>query len=471
MKLTLLYPPISNQERYSSSIGASGGRQIPLGIYYLAAYAREKGHTVQAIDAEAEGLTAKQCVEKISTFNPDVLGISSTTVSFHRALEVASLFHSICPETFLLLGGPHVSAAPEAALRDTCFTAGAIGEGEETLAELLDCIASEEDWRAINGIAYATGGGGVVVNSRRQPIKNLDLLPFPAYDLIPDIGIYTPPTYNYRDLPVTNIITGRGCPNQCTFCDQSIFGRTLRQRSPENIAAEIILLSKQYGIKEISFVDDTFTINFERVPRIFKILRDAGISLPWTCYSRINTITRNDIKAMREMGCWRISFGIESGDPEILKTIKKNIDINQVREVMRWCAEEKIETSGYFMLGHPGETRETIEKTISFALSLPMSVMSVTLNTPFPGSPQHSEWERYGTLDQTDWSSFNNWRPVFIPAGLDQELLLRKQKEFYRKFYFRPRIIFAYLKSFLRPNGFKRFWSLFKALPFLFLGK
>lgn len=471
MKITILYPPISKEERYSSSLGSSGGRQIPLGIYYLAAYVRQCGHEVQAIDAEAEDLTAQECLEKIEAFGPDVLGISSTTVAFHRALEVTTLFVQAHPDVFTVIGGPHPSSNPEHTLGYSCFHCAVLREGEETLKELLECLETKKDWHGLDGIAYRDDAGKCIVNKHRAQIADLDSLPFPAYDLIPDISVYTPPPSNYRSFPVANIITSRGCPNQCTFCDQNVFGRRLRQRSPENIAEELLLLRNTYNIQEIAFVDDTFTINYSRIPQIFSILQKAGVSFTWSCMSRVNTLTREAVRQMREYGCWRISFGIESGDPEILKTIKKNISLEQVREVLQWCKEEHIETSGFFMVGHPGETKESMEKTIRFALSLPLSSMVTTINTPIPGSPQYAEADKYGTLDATDWAEFNYWRPVFIPNGLDQKQLLETHHSFYRRFYFRPRIVLVFLKSFFSKGGLKRLFYLIKSMPYLLFGK
>lgn len=471
MKITLLYPPISKEERYGSSLGSAGGRQIPLGLFYLAAYVRKHGYEVQAIDAEAEDLTTEACLDKIEAFGPDVLGVSSTTVAFHRALEVTQDFHKRHPDVFTIIGGPHPSSNPAHALSFGCFTCAAMGEGEESLRQLLARIEAKEDWRTIKGIAHCDGKGGVTINPSMPFISDLDELPFPAYDLIPDITVYTPPPSNYRDFPVANVITSRGCPNQCTFCDQNVFGRKLRQRSPKNIADELELLHNTYGIREIAFVDDTFTINLHRIPELFAILKERNISFSWSCMSRINTLTREAVHQMRETGCWRISFGIESGNKRILELIKKNINLEQVRTVLQWCREENIETSGFFIIGHPGETLETIEDTIRFAVSLPLTAMVTTINTPIPGSTQYAEYDKYGTLDKTDWAKFNYWRPVFIPYGLDQQTVMDKHKSFYRRFYFRPKIVLHFIKSFFSKHGLKRFWHLFRSLPYLLLGK
>jgi len=270
-------------------------------------------------------------------------------------------------------------------------------------------------------------------------------------------------------LPVANIVTSRGCPNRCTFCGHSSFGHTLRQRSPENIAAEIEILYHRHHVREIAFVDDTFTIGPRRILDLFNILNDRGIRFPWTCMSRINTVNPEIIRFMKQQGCWHISFGIESGSADILRLIRKNISIPEAEQVIGCCRREGIRTKGFFILGHPGETLDTIEQTISTALTLPLDDVVVTINTPLPGTEQYQSAHEYGELAKGDWSQFNMWNPVFVPRGLTAELLLKKHREFYRRFYLRPRIMARYFLSFFSVTGCRRALSVLKSLPF-FLG-
>ncbi len=346
------------------------------------------------------------------------------------------------------------------------FDFAVVGEGEATLEQLARTIAAGGELSAVEGIAFRQGGE-LIVTPPRPPLMDLDSLPNPAYDLIPDLAVYTPPPCNYKKQPVASIITSRGCPNVCTFCDRAVFGQCLRQRTAAHIADEIEHLYHAYGVREIAFVDDTFTIRPARVRELFELLAKKEIAFPWTCMSRINTVDRDTLRFMGQHGCWHVSFGIESGKEEILRLIKKNISLDQVRRVVGWCRELGIHTKGFFIIGHPGETIETMEETIRFGIDLPLDDVVVTINTPIPGSQQHAEARQYGTLDETDWSKFNYWCPVFVPFGLTRELLLEKQKEFYRRFYLRPRILWRYGLSFLSPTGPRRFWSLCRTLPFL----
>jgi len=467
MRILLIYPPISKFERYSSDIGKSGGSQIPLGVYYIASYIQLHGYQVDVIDAESKNLSSHELVDHVQKFRPDVLGISSTTVAFHRAVEVADTIKKQYPNLIIVLGGPHVSSNVEDAMKKNCFDFGVLREGEVTFYHLLETLKKSENCDKISGIAFRKGSR-LVVNPPGPSVKDLDTLPFPAFGLISDISIYAPPPTNFKKLPVVNIITSRGCPSQCTFCDQSIFGRKLRKRSAENIASEIELLYRQYGVREIAFVDDNFTLLPQRVKEIFNILNRKNIHLPWTCMSHINTVDYDLLKFMKDKGCWHISFGIESGNIEILRRIKKNISIERVQQVITWCSKLSIKTKGFFIIGHPGETIETINETIHTALKMPLDDVVVTLNTPMPGTLQYAEADKYGKLDATDWSEFNMWRPVFVPQGLDKRTMILKQKEIYRRFYLRPRIIWRYFLSFFSPSGPRRFVSLFLSLPFLF---
>ena len=468
VRVFLIYPPISKQERYSSAIGSAGGNQIPLGVFYLAAYLRQHGHDVQVIDAEARNLDAAAIESLVTDFAPDLIGISSTTVAFHRAVEVAEALKRRWPQIPIVLGGPHVSSNVAHAMSVPSFDYGVLGEGEATLLELCQAIEGGGGLGSVEGLVHRAGPE-VIVNQPRTPRANLDELPFPAYESIPDLSLYTPPPCNYKKTPVANVITSRGCPNRCTFCDRSIFGQRLRQRSAENIAGEIELLVSRHGVREIAFVDDTFTIKPKRIRELFSILDRKGIAFPWTCMSRVDTVDEDLLKYMRDHGCWHVSFGIESGNESILREIDKNISLEQAERVIGWCAKLGIRSKGFFIVGHPGETEETIEETIRYALGLPLDDIVVTINTPIPGSYQHEHAAEFGILDETDWSQFNYWRPVFVPRGLSKELLVEKHREFYRRFYFRPHVLWRYFLSFLSLAGMRRFWTLLKALPFILL--
>lgn len=466
-KIMIIYPPITKQERYASDLGAAGGEQIPLGIYYLASVLRNNDYDVLPIDAEANRIFTEQLIEKINEYKPDFIGISSTTVAFHRAVDLAEYIKKQNQKAIIILGGPHVTSNPKHAMSYRQFDYGILKEGEITIIELLNALSAGEPTKDIKGITYVNEKDELIITEEREYIMDLDTIPFPAYDLIGDISLYTPPPSSYKTLPVINMITSRGCPSQCTFCDRNVFGQKYRVRSAENVFEEIKYLYNHYGIREIQFVDDTFLLNKKRVYELFDLLNKEGIKLTWTCGSRINNVDYDFLKFLKENGCWNISFGIESGDEEILKIMRKNIELDKVKTVLAWCKSLGIKTKGFFMIGHLGETIDTINKTIKFACSLPIDDVVATINTPIPGSDQFSMIDQYGNMKETDWSQFNYWRPVFVPNGLTQEILIKKHKEFYRKFYLKPRVILRYAKSIFGRGGLKRLKTLTEASLFL----
>lgn len=349
------------------------------------------------------------------------------------------------------------------------FDYGVLREGELTIVELLEYLKKKKNLKEVNGLAYRGKSGKLVINQPREYIKNLDELPFPAYDLIKDINLYAPPPSNYKALPVVNVITSRGCPNLCTFCDRNVFGNRYRELSAKKVFEELKYLYSKYHFREIAFVDDTFMINRKRIYELFDMLENEGIKFHWTCMSRVNIVDYDFLKYIKEKGCWHVSFGVESGDEDILKIIKKNITLEQVKNAANWCHKLGIKTKGFFIIGHPGDTKETIERTIRFATKVKLDDIVTTINTPIPGSPQYLFVKEYGDFDETDWSQFNYWRPVFVPNGLTKEYLLNKQQEMYRKFYIRPRILVRYAKGFIGSGGIKRLLTIAKASKYLFV--
>ena len=468
-KILLLYPPITRFERYSSPIGSAGGQQIPLGIYYLAAYLLKQGIAVSVIDAETGNYSLEQIYDRYRREQCNLLGISTTTVAFKRTVEVAEYFKKRNPSIPIIVGGPHVSSQTKAVMQCASIDYAVPYEGEVSLSALITAISRHDDLSTVEGVIYRENSS-VIETKRRPLIDDINTIPFPAFHLIPDIRQYTPPPCNYRRSPVVNIITGRGCPNNCTFCENATFGRRLRLRSAANVVEEIESHFSSFGVREIAFVDDTFTMKPQRIYDIFNLLSEKGLKFPWTCMARIDTVDQKLCMFMKEHGCWHISFGIESGDQHILDIIRKNIRLEQVRRVIATCHRKGMLTKGFFMIGHPYETVESINKTISFATELSLDDVVVTINTPMPGTEQFRNIATYGTVDTSNWTTFNYWNPVFVPHGLTAEILKNKHREFYRRFYLRPRIIIRYIKELAGPAAVKRLIQLFKAFRFLLPG-
>lgn len=458
-EILLVYPNVSSEDRYNKKIDAIGGHQLPLGIYYLASYLRKNKFLVNIVDAEAFNVSDDKICELISK-KTKIVGISSTTVAFRNARKLAERIKSSFPHLKIVIGGPHITAMPKETMETLAFDYGIVQEGEIPFLKLVEhLLESKHDLKNIPNLLWVENKT-IKSNRERVTTTNLDELPFPARDLATDLGAYKPPVGAYRKEPVASVITSRGCPYSCIFCDNNTFGKSIRYFSAEYVASEIQELVVNYGVKEISFLDDTFVVDKKRMLKIFELLSKQQIKISWSCMTRVNNLDYDTLKFMKDNGCWQIRIGIESGNQDVINFIKKGITLEQVKNVTSHCHKLKMMVTGFFIIGHQIDTEATIDQTINFALSIPLTDVVVTINTPIPGTESYNIAKNYGTYIEGNWSSLNYWTPVFIPDGLTRELMLKKQAEFYKRFYLRPRVIFCQLK---KVRSFKVLKSFFKS--------
>jgi radical SAM superfamily enzyme YgiQ (UPF0313 family) len=450
MKISLIYPYVSVTERYGADIGDIGGRQAPLGILYLSSFLKKLGHEVQLIDAEAERLPDELVVERLKSFQPECVGISITTVAYGNSLRLADSIRKNFNDIRLVAGGPHVTANPIESIADSAFDFGVCGEGELTFAELLENMHDPAKFAEIKGLVYKNSGDGIFINEKREKIQELDGLPHPDRDVLASIKLYRPPIGCYREDFVVSLITSRGCPYSCIFCDNNTFGRKIRYFTPEYVVNEIESILKKFNARELTFVDDTFPSNRKRFRRILELIKERNLRFSWTCMANANDLDEEILKLMRETGCWQIAIGIESGDDEILKFIKKGITADQVRKTANFADKAGIMVKGFFMLGHPTETHASLRKTRDFALSLPLTDVVCTIATPIRGTELYemAASGKYGKFNASaDSSKFNYWEPVFVPTGLSEDDLYSAQRDFYKSFYLRPSVFFRQMKK------------------------
>lgn len=440
MKILFINPPVTSKERYGQDIGDIGGHQAPLGLCCLAAFLEKHGFKVSLIDAEAEQLNHQQIIERINIVRPHVIGLTSTTVAFAKACDLAKDIKSQFFSTPLIIGGPHVSANPKKTLLNEWFDYGVMQEGEMTTLEMLKTLARGGSMEKIQGIVYRNGDE-IRCNEPRPYINDLDSLPFPARHLLPDINRYRPPLGSYLETPVISMITSRGCPYECIFCDNNVFGRKTRYHSPAHVVAEVEEVIRRFGAREIAFLDDTFTADQNRIREILSLIQKRRIRIKWSCMTRADTLTKDLAKEMRSAGCWQVSMGVESGNQDILDFTKKKITLAQIRAAAGWCAATGMYLKGFFMVGHPMDSVATINETIGFAKSLPLDDIVVSIATPVPGTQLAVLAPDYGMLQSDNWSDFSYWKPVFIPQGLSESILYLKQLQFYAQFYLRGRVI------------------------------
>ena len=374
--------------------GLERENSFPLGLGYIAAVL-DASHKVKVIDVRAEKLGDDSLREAISKIAPRIVGITSMTIAFSRAIEIAQMVKQINNDTVVVVGGAHSNVWPDYPLKYDCFDISVYGEGERTAIELWDKIERGESYEDIKGIAFRKDGE-VIVNQRREFIVNLDELPFPARHLFP-MSKYQDESNLYVS-PVCSIGTSRGCPFSCAFCSSNVsFGRRYRFRSPKNVVDEIELLINEYNARGIYFREDLFTVNAKKVIATCDEIKKRGLNFKWECESRVDTVNEEMLRAMKSAGCEYIWFGVESASQEMLDYLNKQITISQVKEAYNLCKKIGIRAGASFLIGVPGETIGDIYSTINFAGELNAESAQFNIFTGHPTSPLY-EYVRENNL-------------------------------------------------------------------------
>jgi len=446
MRIVLIQPPISMTERYGKYAGRAG---VSFPSWTLALLGAVIRYNVAIIDCETEKLDYEDCCERVKCLNPDVIGITATTVSIHNAGQLAKILKTVNRSYKIIIGGAHISAVPEETME--CFKyfdIGVIGEGEETVLDLLENIDNLEN---VKGIIYRDDDR-LIKTEPREFIKDLDSLPFPNFNLLPDIIKHTKPAPLYfKELPIAPLISSRGCYGKCTFCDRTVSGNKMRFHSAEYVVSLMEKMIKDYGIKEFMFYDDLFLVNKKRIFEICDLLDSKRIKVSWSVNARIDSVDLETLKRIKKSGCWHIGYGIESGSQEILNSINKNIILDKVKKVLEWTKIAGLKSKGYFMLGLLQDTKETFEETKRFILDIPLDFLTLNVFTPFPNTPDYLNASKYGRFND-DWRLLNQHNVVFIPREMNSEYIEKMRKNILAKFYFRPKIMFSFLKSVLNFN-------------------
>ena len=353
----------------------------PLGVAYIAASLKETGHDVSLIDCTflQKDDALRQALEK----KVEVIGIYCMVTMEDDCLWFSRQLRGNCQ--LMVVGGPLPTCEPEPFLEH--FDVVVRGEGEQTMQELLRAYQAGSDLNALPGIVYraATENEPKVTFTTDRPFaKNLDSIPFPARELLPNRCYidYGKKKYGYS---ITTVMSTRGCPYQCEFCSNVIFGGSYRERSPENVVDEIEK-ALELGYDRISFADDVFTMKSERVIKICQEIQRRGLRFSWECLGRVDALDYPTYLEMRKAGCSRIFFGIESGNDHILKLMKKKITAEQARQAVEAAHQAGLQVGAFFILFYPGETNETVLETLRYATRLPLDYLGLTMPYPLPGT-------------------------------------------------------------------------------------
>lgn len=418
----------------------TGYSQPPMGLALIASVLEREGYPVSILDANAlklhPGKVASQAPEA------DIVGLTAMTPTVNAAISIARHLKQANPDLTIILGGPHAVLLPE----ETLATAPEIdvivrGEGEETFIELLRALEGKRGLDSISGITYRRNGEIVSAPTKSTQV-DLDSLPFLAYHLLP-WQRYKPSPPHGRALPFAAIITSRGCPYKCAYCSKPVFGSRFRGQSPERVVDEIVYHQRKLGINELAFYDDVFTLNKERAYAIADEIIKRGVKISWSCETRVDLVDKELLRHIKQAGCYAIAYGIESGSPEILATLNKGITLQQAEEAVRLSQEVGLQTIGYFMIGSPGETPETVRQTIDFAKKLKLDFAQFSVTIPFPGTKLYELYLKSTRGENIPWENFvyadsgSERAPVFESSLFSREEVQYWIRRAYREFYLR----------------------------------
>lgn len=429
----------------------------PLGLASIAAYLDRAGLNSQILDCYAHPDADSRLRELLRRERPGIIGFSCTTASFHDGVRLAQLAKEELPQTRTVFGGAHVSALQEKILEfSPLIDYAVIGEGEQTMLELVQLAGAEPD--NVAGVVWRDSAGSIVNNGYRTDALVLDDLPFPAYEKLagyPDA--YKLPIFNYPKAPNTSCISSRGCPYSCSYCDRSVFQRSFRYNSAEYLYQHLNYLKERFGIRHINFYDDQFTFHRGRVEEFCRMMIDRPLGMTFNCAVRAEHVDQDLLHLMKTAGCWMVSLGIESGDEQLLAQHRQNADLDLLADMIRKIKASGIRTKGLLMMGLPGESEASIRRSMDYVFSLPIDDFNLAKFTPFPGSPIYENIHQLGSFDE-DWQKMDCMHFQFVPKGMEKQQMERLFIEFYKSHFKRNRVLLGYLCMLWKsPDSWLRF--------------
>lgn len=434
MNVVLVNPSMGAYYRHSK-VKAAITLSPPLNLGLLAGGLRAQGHSVALWDLEAEDPAASEPAALRARFakaRPDMVGVSFRTPLFPQARAIAQAAQAACPSALLVAGGVHPTTRPEQTLARSDFDVLVRGEGDTAILALADGAS----WEGIPGLSWRTG------QTAEQPLTlAMDALPYGAWDLV-DLGRYQSPSLVAPTVPVADLEFSRGCRAQCVYCTKGVFGSDWRHKSPERFVDEL-LHAKAHGFRAFNLVDDSFTTITSRAIATCEEMMRRQVDLPWSLTNGIRVANVNEefFRVSRAAGCRLLAFGFESGSDRVLKRIKKGATVRQARRAVGWARKYGFTILGYFMVGLPGETAETIEETATLATELDLDFAKFSITMPLPGTPLWDEWGRYIDMDTVDFSIHSNGAHLYEHPDFSWPELEAHTQRAYRSFYGRPRYV------------------------------
>jgi anaerobic magnesium-protoporphyrin IX monomethyl ester cyclase len=426
----------------------------PLGLCSMAAYLDQQGCRSAVIDCFAHPDSDSRIIDYVRDHRPDWIGLTCTTNGFLDAVRIVRMVKSAAPAVKAVLGGPHVSAMKEKILTQYPeIDCTVVGEGERPLKQLLQGAPPE----TIMGLVYRSDSNIRFTGLQDNGI-DLDSLPFPAYEKLHGYPhAYQLPIFNYPRHPNASCLSSRGCPYACSYCDRSVFRRSFRYNSADYVYRHMKYMKERWGIRHLNFYDDQFTFHRGRVVELCNRLIAEPLGMTFNCAVRAEHVDPELLALMKKAGCWMASLGIETGDPDLLAQHRQNANLAMLAQTIRDVHTVGIRVKGLLMLGLPGETEESVQRSMNYVFSLPIDDFNLAKFTPFPGSPIYEKIHELGEFEE-DYLKMDCMNFVFVTKDMTRERLDALFLEFYRSHFKRPRVLLGYLTMLWKsPHSWWRF--------------
>jgi radical SAM superfamily enzyme YgiQ (UPF0313 family) len=401
-------------------------------------------------------------ISEIKKHMPAIVGISVNLYTYQVCLKLVAEIKEYFPKAFIILGGPTPSSIPFKLINASRVDAIVVGEGEEAFGDIIANYKNKKHlFKGVKGLIYRQQNE-IITNEPRGFAKDINAFSPPAYHLFPDLNMYKT---RAKRRPAASLITSRGCPYQCVFCSKDVFKNICRARSPENVISEIDLLVKKHGVKQIDILDDNFLIDKNRAEKILDLLIERNYDLCVNFQSGIRTenLDQNMIGRMKKAKVWKLAIGVESGDSAVLKTIKKQLDLNKVLAVTQMAKRAGIKVYGFFIIGLPGDSASSMQKTIDFAIKMDPQIANFCICIPFPGTELYQMIKKEGRflvdIDYGINAGFYANRVFYEMQGLDKTTVLKYYKKALKDFYFRPAKILELAKAFTSKDEIRWFFD------------
>jgi len=406
---------------------------IPLGLGYLAAVLEKNQYQVDIVDCQALKLTYEDFKNEISKRKPDIVGMTSTTLTYKSALQIAKIAKEIHPNCLTALGGPHATFWDENALQESpALDVIVRKEGENTLLELVQRVEEGKSYSDVIGITCRKDGK-ILKNPDRPYIENLDELPFPAHHLFPLESLRK---YGKIIFPLS---TSRGCTFWCNFCSAvRMFGRRYRMRSPQSVGDELEFLNKKYGAQQFTFYDDAFTVDQARAKEICMQIHERKLKIAWDCETRVDMVTKELLLDMKKAGCLAVWFGVEAGSQRVIDAMGKGLTLEKTKNTFKMAKDTGLMTIASVILGFPDETPESAWETIKFVEEIKPDDVGYYIATPYPGTPMYDYVKKMGWLKIDDFDRYDTATPTFETPTMSMKELREIREKAFQKFYIHP---------------------------------